>query len=293
MYCQLGTTRFDGAKSFATYSADGEAVIVAHALVGRKPRLQGAGIGLKNISFSLYLHQEYCDVADEINKLRTSMTSFEVLPLLWGNGKLEGNFVIASISEVKTLMDSIGNTISATINVSLMEYPIEDLVDKKQLEAKNNAFAVGSKTPPTKSNRANPKRCEQRISELMSGIKALAGAIERDANGYTNTTNMNAHMSYLLNRIKQEATKVYNEAKDSASCANSVELLDKHAQNVSSKADVILADIQRNQTEYANLLYTPIVLSIKSHNTDLQKAVRTLDTALIASPLIKSSITGK
>ncbi len=87
MYAQIGTTVFDGLQSFVSFSSEEEAVLVEYALINRKPRLQGAGIGLRALSISLFLHQEFCAVKDEVSKLRAAKDTYEVLPLLWGNGQ--------------------------------------------------------------------------------------------------------------------------------------------------------------------------------------------------------------
>lgn len=293
MYSQLGTTEFSNAKSFVSFSSDEEAVIVELAIIGRRARLQSAAIGLRNINISIFLHQEYCNVANEVAKLRASKNSFEVLPLQWGNGIVEGNFVIMSLSETKSYMDGVGNTIAATVSISLKEYFGDDVLDRKQADAQKNAFAVGSKNPPAKSKRVNTEACEKRVSQLNSGIKANAGALNKYMQGYTNMPLTNARMLFVLNRIQEDAQKVYNEAVSPTSCANSVALLSNHAKDVISKVAIFRADINQNQTQYANLLYTPNALSMKAHHTDLQKAVQVLDSSLIASPLIKGAITTK
>jgi phage protein U len=293
MYAQLGTTEFSGAKSFVSFSSDEEAIIVELAVIGRRARLQGAGIGLRNINLSLFLHQEYCSVADEIAKLRNSKNTFEVLPLLWGNGIVEGNFVIMSLGETKTYMDDIGNTISATISVELKEYYNDDKLNGKQVEAQKKAFAVGNKNPPAKSKRANPVACEKRVSQLNSGIRANAGALNLYIQGYTNLAGRNAAVLFVLNRITEDTQKVYNEAISPSSCANSVPLLSNHAKDVITKAGVLAADIKQNQTQYANIFFPPNLLSMKAHHVDLQKAIQVMDSALIVSPLIKGAITIK
>ena len=192
MYAQLGTTQFDGAKSFVTFSSDEEAIIVEHALINRPAKLQATAPGLRNITLSLFLHQQYCKVAEEVTRLRNAKNSFEILPLLWGNGQTEGDFVITSLNETKTEMDSIGNTVSATVNVTLKQNYDDDKLTQKQMDAQKRAFAVGDKTPPTKSNRTNTVPCNQRIASIISGIKANAGAADRYCQGYTNVPRTNA-----------------------------------------------------------------------------------------------------
>ncbi|SHN45942.1 phage tail protein [Chitinophaga sp. CF418] len=293
MYCQLGTTRFDGAKSFVTFNSDEEAIIVEHAIIGRRARLQGAGLGLRNISLSLFLHQEFCQVLHEVRILRQSKNSFEILPLLWGNGHIEGEFVIMTMSETKIQQDAIGNTVSTTVNLTLKESVEEDKLDKKQAEAQASAFAVGSKKPATKSNRVNQKNCEQTVSSLCSGVKANGSVLNKYCQGYTNIGDTNWRIKFVLNRIDEDAKKLADMSATSSSCAYGIPLLNDHAKNVRSCVATLLQDVVINETTYANLLYTPITLKLKDDNQKLQRAIQTLDTTLVASPLIKGAITIK
>lgn len=291
MFAQLGTTIFDGAKSFLNFSDDQEPIVVEHAVMGRAPVLQGAGLGARNLSISLFLHQEYCVVADEITKLKKSATTFEILPLLWGNGKTEGYFVIISISVSVSQMDGIGNMIAATVSISLKEDANDDRLNKKQTDAKNSAFAVGDKTPPAKSKRVNATPCNQQISRLVSGLKALAGAADRECQGYTNTPKPNARLKYYMGRINEDSQKIIAAAGNPSSCASSVPGLGSAANNVKAKSVQLQADIRANETQYPNLVVTPVNLTIKGHNKELQDAVRDLDSK--ASTLVKSSIVKK
>jgi len=288
MYAQLGTTRFDGAKSFVTFSDTQEPVIVEHALISRKPRLQPAGLGLRNISLSLFLHQEYCKVTDEINSLRTSMNAFEVLPLLWGNGTLEGDFVIASMEVTLNQMDAIGNTIAATVSISLKESYNADLLTQKQIDAQKAAFAVGDKTPPTKSNRVNEVPCPQQIRKLISGIGNNAAVADRYCRGYTNIPGTNARLKFVLNRIVEDTQKVITAAGTPSSCASKVSGLAVAGSNVIAKANQLQADIKTNETQYPNLVITPVNLAISGHNTELQSAVLRLDST--AAPITTAAI---
>lgn len=291
MYAQLGTTRFDGAKSFGTFSCDEEMVIVEHPLINRPAKLQATARGLRNISISLFLHQQFCNVSEEVSRLRNSKNAFEILPLLWGNGQTEGDFVITSLNETKTEMDSIGNTVSVTVNVMLKEHYDDDKINQQQLDAQKRAFAVGEKTPPTKSNRVNPVSCNQRVTSIISSIKANAGAADRYCQGYTNIPHTNAVLKGVLNDIDGDCSKIITEAGAPGSCANKISGLSTAGNNVKTKVALLLADIKQNETLYPNLIYAPNILYLKGHNTDLQEAVRALVN--IANSLTKSAIIKK
>ncbi|MBV7529039.1 phage tail protein [Chitinophaga sp. sic0106] len=291
MYAQLGTTIFDGAKSFVSFSEDEEAIIVEHALIGRKARLQGTAIGLRNISITLFLHQEFCKVKDEIARLRTAKNSFEILSLLWGNGVVEGEFVITTMNIGVAQSDSIGNMVSANVNMSLKESHRENKLEQDQQAAQNNAFAVGDKKPPTKSNRVNPTPCSKQVSDIMTIIKANAGAVDTECKAYTNTSANNFKLKSHISIIQTQANKLITASLTASSCVNGVPGVNAAATSVRDKAAALLHDIQLNQTIYPHLVLPPTMPALKGHNTELQSAVRTLVSS--TSPIVKNSIVKK
>lgn len=291
MHAQLGVTQFDGAKSFVSFSSDEEAIIVEHALINRPAKLQATARGLRTLTLSLFLHQEFCKVTEEVSRLRNSKNKFEILPLIWGNGQTEGDFVIKSLNESKVQMDAIGNTVAATVQVTLIENFDDDKQNQKQVDAQKNAFAVGDKTPPTKSNRVNPVSCNQRISALISGIKANGGVADRYCQGYTNVARTNALLKFVLKRIDEDCQKIVTESASPSSCANKVPGLGAAGNDVKARTAVLLADINQNETLYPHLIYAPNIVFLKGHNNELQGAIRKLDNT--ANSLTKESITKK
>jgi phage protein U len=291
MFCQLGTTVFDGLKSFTSFSQDEEAVVVEHALINRKPKLQGTAVGLKILSITLFLHQEFCIVADEITKLRNSMISFEILPLLWGNGQLEGEFVITSMSRQNTQMDTVGNLVSAGISLTLKESAVDDKLTQQQQAAQTNAFAVGNKKPATKSTRVNPVSCSKQVSNIMTLIKSNAAKVDSYSRQYSNNPVINGQMQSALNIIITNAQKLVDASATQSSCAYGVTGFGTNAANVKVQAGNVLSMVQYNIQGYINPLFVPNISSVKSRNDDLQAAVKTLTAS--ANSIINSSITRK
>lgn len=289
MFCQLGKIQFEGAKSFVTFSEEEEAVVVEHALISRKSKLQGTAIGLQSINITLFLHQEFCKVTEEIAKLRSAKNTFEILPLLWGNGQLEGNYVITSISQALTQMDNLGNTISATVSISLKESFTEDRQSQEQQQAQKQAFAVGDKNPPSKSNRINPVSCSRKVGDIMTIIKANAGAVDNYCLSYNNDSAANVKMVSHLNIIMQNCSNITNATP--GACISEHPGFAGAAIDTRHFAGLLQITIKENTALFVKPVYVPNLEKIKSQNRDLQDSVRKLTTA--ANALLKSAITKK
>lgn len=291
MFAQLGTTVFDGLKSFVSFSDDEDAIIVEHALIGRKAKLQGTAIGLRNINITLFLHQEFCKVSDEILKLRNSKNTFEVLPLLWGNGQLEGEFVIVAMSRSNSQMDSLGNTISATVSIILKENSVDDKINQQQQQAQANAFAVGDKKPPTKSNRVNPQTCNKQTSNAISYIKSNGTTVDSHCRKYTNDPIINMRLKSSLTGIISYAQNLVVASSNPSSCVYGIKGLGTNASNVKTKATSMLGHVQSNMDGYVTVIFIPNISGVKADNDILQIAIKSLTAS--ANSILKSTIINK
>lgn len=144
MFCQLGAHIFELAKTPDSISHKEDFTFAEFSLMNQANRLQPTGRGLRSYTLGIFLHQTFCKVGDEITALRTSGRNFEVMPLLWGNGKLEGSFVIISIGTETRQTDDQGNIYAATLQIELKEY-ISDPAQKQVDAATKTAFATGTK----------------------------------------------------------------------------------------------------------------------------------------------------
>lgn len=286
MFCQLGKIQFKGANSFSAFSTEGEAVIVEHALISHKSRLQGTAIGLKSLNITVFLHQEFCNVAEEVGRLEDAKNAFTVLPLLWGNGKLEGNFVISSMGKTVTQMDDIGHLISATVSLTLKESDIDSL-NAQQQQAQRDAFAVGDKNPPAKSNRKNPVGCSKKVANVITIIKSNAAAVDKYSIAYANDTTVNYKMVSHLEIIMQNCTSIVNAT--AGSCVSQTPGLTGAAIDTRHYAGLLQITVKENIALYVKPIYVPNQEKIKSQNQDLQASVKRLAAA--ANSIIKSVIT--
>lgn len=283
MFFQLGTRQYNGLKSFASFGEDSEAIVVEYALIGRKPRLQGVANSLNSISLSFFFHQEFCVVKDEINALKTSKSSYEILPLLSGNGEVLGEYVIIQMSIDHTQMDDMGNTIAANISITLKENVQEDKQKQLQQAAAKNSFATGDKKPVTKSNRTNKPTCNKTVSGYTSSIDSNAAVVNKFVSAYTSYVTPNGCIQALQSMYKQLVSLYNGLTSNNLSC-------------VSNASDVqsVCSRCMSNNTDLQNLLRSnflstfPNKLGIQNANLSLQTGIGVLKLKLSAN--IKSSI---
>lgn len=151
MYAQLGNIRFEGLKGFSAFSHDRGVNYAQHELINGKPRLQAVGDNLDNISFSMYLHSEFTNPEADIENLRLAMQNREILPLLLGNGRVLGFFVIPNFSQVNSFTDPKGNLIEVTLSVELLESFSDDPLRQSELQAIQNSFATSQRNSNVRS----------------------------------------------------------------------------------------------------------------------------------------------
>ncbi len=177
MFAQLGNTIFENLKGFSDFNKTTEAVYAQHDLINSKPRLQKTGDGLKELEISMRLQASFCKPRIEADALATSRDTGEVLTLLWGNGKVEGSFIITTITETIEDADKNGEVFSLILAVSLREYVVPDKLQQEQQTAVKKSFATGNKKP-VGTAKTNPQTCPQKVSSLVSQIESRAGAVD-------------------------------------------------------------------------------------------------------------------
>jgi len=174
MYAQLGNIRFEGLKGFSNFSHERGVNYAQHDLINGKPRLQSVGDNLDSISFGMYLHSEFTNPEADIETLRLAMQNREVLPLLLGNGRILGFFVIPSFSQSNSFTDPLGNLIEVTLNIELLESFSDDPLREAELQAINLAFATSQRNSNVRS--VLPPKLSQgmTISTEISNIQTSA-----------------------------------------------------------------------------------------------------------------------
>lgn len=196
---------FEGHNTFQTFNEEDEATYAIHQLINTKARLQPTGLELKKINFTLHLRQEYVNVKNAVEQIRQMRETFAVVPLIWGNGDVVGNFVITKTSKEINYQFNDGAIVGATLSVELLEYYYEDsvsIIKKEEADNRKKAKAVGGKKSVTKA-RTNKGTCAQDVTLYIRYMRRNGALLTDIIIKYT-----------LINQQTQVYTKNIKEAAD-------------------------------------------------------------------------------
>lgn len=149
MHSQLGSIIFEGLRGFSTLSESRETNYAEHALIENKPKLQRVGNNLINVEGVMLFDVSFCDPQTEINNLEAARDIGEILPLIMGDGRFVGEFVIKSL-KIDTLNTAgNGRLLQAEVSIALLEYWDADRDVSTQSSAIAQAFANPINDPAT------------------------------------------------------------------------------------------------------------------------------------------------
>lgn len=215
MWGQLGNIIFDGSFSPYSYQWSENAIWVEHELVNRKNLLQPTGMSLKNISLEMLVRQDWVDVKTVLNVLNSNKRTFTVMPLLWGYGSLEGNFVISDMDVTHNQQLPDGTLIAASISLKLLEYVTDDEIGKQQQDLIKSAQAVGKPSTSLQDQMPPQKPGEsQQTSQTVSDINSSALELDEAIAKYANTGIQNHTIIKDINNILSQANNVVNRIND-------------------------------------------------------------------------------
>lgn len=147
MFAQLGSIRYDGALGFSEYTEKIGAIYAEHARIEGKSRLQAVGFKPDEVSITMRLNMAFCSPADEIKKLEDYVASNEVLPLIYGDGSIQGYFVIQDVEKKVMQQLSTGELLDVTLSITLKEYDAPDMAAQQEQQRLNKAFAFDEVKP--------------------------------------------------------------------------------------------------------------------------------------------------
>lgn len=148
MYAQLGDIIFEPLTGFTSLGDNQEGVVAQYGLTTGKPYPQPTAPNLREISIGMQLHQRFIKVKEAKLQLRAYLENGTVITLSWGNGEIEGRFIVVNINSGIEESDSLGNVFCLGVNVNLLEVPADNLLAAKQADAYKKAFGVGDFTTP-------------------------------------------------------------------------------------------------------------------------------------------------
>ncbi|HGD3424776.1 TPA: phage tail protein [Enterobacter hormaechei] len=122
MYAVLGEIEFEVVAYWDAFETTMGVDYASHARIEGKPGVQFIGDKLDKITLQFTFHSQYCQPSTEYNRLRTAMTTYQAMALVFGNGDYRGWFVITDLSASLQHTDSSGNVIAQSGSLSLQEY---------------------------------------------------------------------------------------------------------------------------------------------------------------------------
>jgi phage protein U len=276
MFAQLGNIVFDGLFGFNDLRFDGEEVNFAEFnLFGRKPTLQKTGTSLLEISTSITLNVDFCNISEKLKALQSYRNSSEVVALLMGSGLLIGNFVIVSMPFTVDSAFPDGTFQQITIDLTLREHVNYNIAQQQKQSAQKKAFAVGNKKPVVRKT-PPPVNAERQILQDVTAIKQQSAKVNNAV-----LSMQAAPSQFNVNTIK--ALAVGGESLANSLLAKfdaNPDLTIAHGQIKSASTKI--------KKDFANMYYLHPLFTLPeaiSRNTALQSTTRQLSAA--ATPLSK------
>ena len=162
MFALLGDIKFDLVTYFDGLTSRRGVKYARQEVIAGKPRLQRVGTDLDELKIDLSFHDYYCDPVAELKRIDAAIAEGQALPLIWGDGIVEGVFVVESREVTHQTASKAGRVSALTATLVLTEYvepkPIESAARKKKAEAKGRKKAGKAKKTGTKTARPGTTR---------------------------------------------------------------------------------------------------------------------------------------
>ncbi len=171
MYAQLGSIKFQSLVGFDSLNDSRSTEYAEHKTIESKPKLQRLGSSLQEFAMSLSFHVAFCNPEEQYDELNTARENGEILTLVYGNGYVEGDFVITSISRKVNQTDNKGNYVHITCDVTLREYSNSNKLEVAIKRAKSLAFAVDVSRPLPVNISTAPRSIASATSSQIADAK--------------------------------------------------------------------------------------------------------------------------
>lgn len=148
MYGYLGELIFETPIGVDGFSKDVSIVVSEQNKIQAKPSVQISSQNLDKASLELSFNRYFCDPSAKILQLEEIVRAGKPLPLVFANGTYKGKYIVDKINEQVKRTDPKGNIISATVSVSLIEFPEES--SEKTPKQKNGKPLADSAFPKQK-----------------------------------------------------------------------------------------------------------------------------------------------
>lgn len=269
MFCQLGNIQFEPITSPESLSRTDTTTYAKHSLASGKPRLQPIANELEEISIGFKLRAEFCNPTQIVLQLKSAKDLFEVMPLIMGNGRYFGDYVITSLIETPAQCLADGTIVEMTIQLTLQEFVTPDKVAQQQQAARKRAFAIGSKTP-VNTGRVQQPTIPQQAVKCVSVINSESKAIDLQAINFENNTSQRTFIGTDIQRSLESISKNLASYNDFVSQLN----------DIVPDPDAILQAISGMQNAVTKFNFPIAGLDdLRTNNLKLQSATNILKTA--------------
>lgn len=147
MYATLGNIVFETLNGFTSFTSKEETNYAEFAKMQSAPSLQAVSEKAQEVNIGMLLRQEFVNVQQALTNLRTARKAATVLPLTWGNGRLEGYFVLTTLDVAYNAQYADGTPYDVTVTATLKQYSADSLATQQNQTNINRALAVGNSTP--------------------------------------------------------------------------------------------------------------------------------------------------
>lgn len=172
MYASLGDITFQGLEAFNSLSRIRATRWAEISLISNKAVLQNIGQELQSIDISIRLHRQFTDPAAKLSLLDEYRSEGTILPLVAGNGEFLGNYVITSISDTPTVLDTDGSIISVNAQISLKEYIDFNPERTRRIRAQREGFAISGNTVAASTSASRGTTPEEIVSLSITEVRS-------------------------------------------------------------------------------------------------------------------------
>ncbi|MCD8173806.1 MAG: phage tail protein [Alistipes sp.] len=193
MFAQLGEHIFEGGKAPSAIHQTYAVKYGRISLVNRKDASQFNGEELDEIQLTVNYHHQFCNPSEEIRALRESMSSGEILPFLWGDGTVVGNYTITSVEVTGKQYTDIGQLLAAEVSIDLLEYADGEEPEPRGLAVRpavtdlTASDAVPAAEPPAEPVPSPANSITSDVGEAktkVSGIKNALSNVKKGTSTY-------------------------------------------------------------------------------------------------------------
>lgn len=278
MIFQLGNKEFSGLYAPESWSYSGnEAVLSQYDLIAAKPRLQLGSETLEELSLQLTLRADFCNINQELQDFETWKSTGEILPLILGNGEYINDFVLKSAAKTISQTFSDGTPVEIQVSLSLLEVVPDP--DKKKINARKNARAVGDKQqintlPP------QPKTSEAQAHKALMDAQLKAWEAAEAANQTLQVDNP----ASLFDKVKN----TFDQAQNNMTKA--IDAISQTQQQIHNAAGIIsaLKESMAQLTEIKSLMIEPF--SPENVNNSVLNVKNRIRAVNIASAVFTNDI---